>query len=208
MAGAGINSAGLFFPGKSPGFTPFIPPFLLIVAITYNLWLEKDNLFRYTPLEVSRTTYGANPFPEALEIANYIKNNSEPGELVAVLGSEPEIYFYAGRISATGHLYMYGLMENQKYASSMQTQMIREIEAARPKFVVVVNVAASWMVQKSSIRYVLDWGERYVANLYDLVGVIDIIDPVTTRYIWGEKTSGYTPVSETFVTVFKRKSGG
>jgi hypothetical protein len=206
MAGVGLSSAGLLFQDKSAQFTQFIPVFLFVAAITYSLYNERDSFFTFTPQEVSRAIYGANPFPEALQIASYIKNNTNPDDQVAVLGSEPEIYFYADRLASTGHIYMYGLMENQPYAGRMQTQMISEIEAAHPKYVVVVNVATSWMVQKSSIRSVLYWGERYVTNLYDLVGMIDIIDPVSTRYIWGDKAVGYTPVSETFITVFKRKS--
>jgi len=45
-----------------------------------------------------------------------------------VLGSEPQIYFYSGRRSATGYLYMYSLTEEQKYALRMQKEMIGEIE--------------------------------------------------------------------------------
>ena len=37
----------------------------------------------------------------------YIRNHSGPDALVAVLGSEPEIYFLAHRHSATGYIYTY-----------------------------------------------------------------------------------------------------
>ena len=46
---------------------------------------------------------------------------------MAVLGSEPEIYFLARRHSATGYIYTYGLMEAQPFARRMQDEMIREI---------------------------------------------------------------------------------
>lgn len=208
LAGAGTSSVGLLLASvTSARFTQIIPAVLVVAAITYSLYHGKDSFFTLAPLAVSRGAYGANPFPEALQIADYIKNNTTRNEKIAVLGSEPEIYFYADRLSATGHIYMYGLMENHPYAERMQMQMIREIEAARPGYVVVVNVAASWMIQSSSIKSVLEWGERYVENLYDPVGVIDIIDPETTYYLWGDKAAGYTPVAGTFVTVFKRKSG-
>jgi hypothetical protein len=100
---------------------------------------------------------------------------------------------------------MYGLMENQPYAGRMQMQMIREIEAAQPKYVVVVNVYESWVVQNSSIKSVLDWAEQYVRNQYDQVGVIEITDLKTTHYLWGDKAAGYTPVSGAYVTAYKRK---
>ena len=102
---------------------------------------------------------------------------------------------------------MYGLMEDQPYAEQMQKRMISEIEAARPKYVVVVNVDTSWVIRKSSIKSVFVWGDRFVRDLYDQVGVIDIIDTETTRYLWGDAVAGYTPVSQYFVMVYKRKSG-
>ena len=56
------------------------------------------------------------------------------------LGSEPEIYFYSHRHSATGYIYTYGLMEPQKYAHQMQQEMIHEIERASPKDLMSVGI--------------------------------------------------------------------
>jgi hypothetical protein len=64
---------------------------------------------------------------------------------VAVLGSEPEIYFYAQRHSATGYIYTYALTEEQAYASTMQREFIREVESAVPEFVVYVLIEPSWL---------------------------------------------------------------
>ena len=58
-----------------------------------------------------------------------------------MLGSEPQIYFYSQRRSATGYLYTYPLMEPQPFARRMQEEMIREIESTQPEFVVLVLVS-------------------------------------------------------------------
>jgi hypothetical protein len=189
----------------SARLTEFIPVALIVAACTYSLSQGKDSFFTLTPLEVSHATYGANPFPEAIQIAAYIKNNTDPHDKIAVLGSEPEIYFYADRLSATGHIYMYGLMEDHPYAERMQLQMIHEIETARPKYIVHVKVKGSWMVRNNSIKSVLHWGDHYIRNLYELVGVIDLIDPKTTYYLWGNEAARYTARTDRLVMVFKRK---
>lgn len=208
MIGVGVRSVTIFISSAPKRrFSPFIPLFLFVTAIGCSFFLEREVLFASTPLEVSRATYGGDPFPEALQIANYIKNNTTSDDQIAVLGSEPEIFFYADRLSATGYIYMYGLMEEQPYAERMQKQMIREIEAARPKYIVVVNVDTSWAIQKASIKQVFNWGERYVQDLYDPAGVIDIIDTETTRYLWEKETVGYIPVSKYVVKIYKRKHG-
>ena len=53
--------------------------------------------------------YLESPFPEAIQIANYIRTHTGKDSRIAILGSEPEIPFYADRRSATGYIYMYGL---------------------------------------------------------------------------------------------------
>lgn len=209
MTGAGLSSAELVFPSiTSVRFPHVIQALILLAAVTYSLYQEKDNFFILTPREMSRATYGVNPFPESLQIADYIKKHTKPDDTVAVLGSEPEILFYADRLSATGHIYMYGLMEDQPYAERMQMQMIREIEAARPAFIVFVNVGFSWLARESSRKTIFNWGGRYIDSLYDTVGTIDIIDPHSTRYLWDtEELRYYQPVSANYVTVHKRKGG-
>lgn len=206
-AGCGVRAAELRLSAVKDARIAACCAFLLLgAAISYSLYQERASFFVSTPQQVSRAWYGANPFPEAQRIAGYLKAHTFPGDRIAVFGSEPEIYFYADRLSATGHIYMYGMMENHPFTERMQAQMIGDIEAARPKYIVAVNVDASWLVRQSSLRTVLIWGEQYLQRLYDPVGVMDIIDADTTRYLWDDKAVGYTPRSSSFVTVFKRKN--
>src|SRR5436309_1014927 len=76
---------------------------LVALAGISPLWAERTYLFELTPTMVARRLYGGNPFPEALEVARYIRERSAPADRIAVLGSEPEIYFYSGRRAATGY---------------------------------------------------------------------------------------------------------
>jgi hypothetical protein len=208
LIGFSSVSASRFLSSRPSGkYLRYAPLLLLTAAIGYGLYQEREYLFTLTPREVSSATFGSNPFPETLEIARYIKDHTSGNDRIAVFGSEPEIYFYADRLSATGHIYMYGLMENQPHAERMQVDMIREIEAARPKYVVMANVQASWLIRPSSPRILMNWERNYVQEQYDLVGVVDIVDFNTTRYLWDEKAAGYTPVSDAYLTVFKRKGG-
>src|ERR1019366_8210588 len=89
-----------------------------------------------SPEQAIRSTYGSTLFSETVRVADYLKAHAAPVARVAVLGSEPEIYFYARRRAATGHLYMYPLMEEHPYALKLQEQVIGEIERARPDYVV------------------------------------------------------------------------
>jgi Dolichyl-phosphate-mannose-protein mannosyltransferase len=190
-------------------------PLLLAFSVPVD---RMRNLLSASPYQMSRELYGLNPFSEAVEVSRYISANSEPGARIAVLGSEPQIYFYTRRRSATGYLYTYGLMElvrapqrsgedawvPQPYARRMQEEMIREVEAAQPEFVVFAQVYTSWLAGRESEHLVLDWSRRYVGAGYDQVGVADILAE-GTEYRWGNEAATYQPRSPEVMYVFRKK---
>ena len=178
---------------------------LLALVCIYPVYAQKEYLFQMSPKEVSRALYGVNPFPESLEIARYIEANSAPGDRIAVFGSEPQIYFYAKRRSATGHIYTYALMEDQPYALEMQRQMIREIESSDPEYLVFIKVPSSWLAGPRSNRLIFKWFNEYRKERYEKTGQVDILSLEKTDYIWGEEAVGKRPRSEFFVDVFRKK---
>jgi hypothetical protein len=48
--------------------------------------------FAMTPLELSRELYSVNPFPESIPLAAYLECHTRPGDKIAVMGSEPQIF--------------------------------------------------------------------------------------------------------------------
>jgi len=180
-----------------------VPAVLFVAGYGMALYAQRSDFFVSSPESVIRHQYGGNPFPEAVEFASYIKQHSEADAKIAVLGSEPEIYFYAGRQSATGYIYTYGLMEEQKYASQMQREMMDEIEKAKPEYVVKVVVATSWLRKANSDTTILLWAEKYIGDQYRVVGVADIA--MTTTYRWDEQAEGYVPRSRYSMYLYKRK---
>ena len=154
-----------------------------------------------TPLEVCRTLYGANPFPEALDLGRLVRNQTPPGTPLAIVGSEPEIFFYANRPSATGYIYTYELMEPQKYAAIMQSEMIAEIEKARPELLIYVDVPLSWLPQDGANMYIFDWLRTYLAQNYRLMAV----DKTTLNPLGETSKDLPVPLSTWNVYVYKRK---
>jgi hypothetical protein len=204
-AGLMVCSAQNWFSGTTP--YRFVPVFVFIAAWGYSVFQQSNLLLRLPPAEVGRLTYRANPFPEAGEIARYIKGHSTRDETIAVLGSEPEIYFLADRRSATGYLYAYPLMEPQPYALQMQQQMIHEIETAKPDWVVLVRIGASWDKRPHSNVLIFDWFfNHYSPENLETVGVINLVSPVQTDYYWLTEGQALPPRSDFCLEIFKRKS--
>ena len=84
---------------------------ILTLVLGLPVLMQKEFFFTLPVIKATRLIYGLNPFAESLEIAKYIREHSQKNDKVAVLGSEPQIYFYSDRKSATRHLYMYPLGE-------------------------------------------------------------------------------------------------
>jgi hypothetical protein len=179
---------------------------LFVVVVGAYVANDSRYLFSMSPREVSRTTYGGNPFIEAVDIARYLREHTKPSDRIAVVGSEPEIYFYANRKSATGYIYTYPLTEPQRYAARMQEEMIREIEAAHPDYLVFVGIRTSLTLWPNADRSLIDWTDRYTRACYDLIGVADIHSMEATAMRWDAAVAGYQPRSAFVIYTFRRKS--
>ncbi|MBX9787344.1 MAG: glycosyltransferase family 39 protein [Pirellulales bacterium] len=188
------------------GSSPDVKVLLAIVAgvMLLALWSNREHYFERSPAEIARATYGGNPFPEAVAIADYIRARTTPDETVLVMGSEPEIPFYAQRRSATRHIYMYPLVERQPYARQMQEEMIAEAEAARPAYIVLAAVDTSWLAMDGADRRLLEWFGGYTSEHYDLVGCIDV-DGDRTIYKWGAGARDFRPRSNAWLKVYRRR---
>lgn len=172
-------------------------------ALAQPLLAQPWYFFKTSPNELSRRVYEFNPFPEAVEIAHYIRDRTGPNATVAVLGSEPEIFFYAHRRSATGFIYTYPLLEHHPRAHEMQETMAREIEAAAPEFIVFVNVQMSWLSKPGDDLFIIHWADKFLDQHYRLEGIVDIL-PHETHYVWGREAAAYRCSSLAFITVHRR----
>ena len=158
--------------------------------------------FTLTPKKAVEDIYVSTVFGDTRDAAELIRTNTPPDARIAVIGSEPEIYFYSGRRSATGHIYTYALMELHPYALTMQEEMIRQIEEAKPEYVVYVQNSFSWLTRTESERKIFTWWQTYWRQNLELVQTI------TTRQ-GAEELSDKTPEaagrSGNFLLILKRK---
>ncbi len=183
-----------------------VPAACLTLACAGFVFANRALWFEQSPEAACRAFYGANPFPEAASIARYIDDHSTPGDTIAIMGSEPEICFYARRHSATGYIYMYDLMQSHQYALPMQREAIQQIETAKPAFLVLVYIDSSWTIDKDSNLTIMNWVRAYSAKNYELAGNVWIW-PDRAEYVWGPEASTRTFNTPWRVAVMKRKPG-
>jgi hypothetical protein len=124
--------------------------------------------------EAARNVFASTLFTQTARAAEYVKSHASKGARVAVLGSEPQVYFVAGHRSASGHIYMYPLMENHPYALTMQDELIGEIERARPEYVLYIDDELSWLPRGDSQQRIAAWWKEYWARNLDLILTLKI----------------------------------
>ena len=152
--------------------------------------------------------YASQLFPVCLDVADYIQRHTRKDQRIVVIGSEPEIYFYARRHSSTSQIYTYALLEPQPFARKMQEDMIRQIEQNPPEFLVFISLPINLFRKQRHNLPLLDWMDDYVQRNMRQVGLIQFTGPQTTETVWGP-AAATTPLStKDFVSIFVRSRSG
>lgn len=183
----------------------FIPAMVFVIAFAASIHRNATFYFRLTPVQACRVCYPGNPFPEAVQVADYLRQHTAPTDKIMVFGSEPEIYFDAHRHSASGYIYAYSLAEDQHYWPVMQQQMMHEVDANHPAYVVEVNISFSWLLDPLSPQAVAlrSWMKQYLASNFEEVGMVELTD-AEAHYFWGDEARAHhLPGHE--ILIFKRK---
>jgi hypothetical protein len=178
-----------------------------ILLTFYHLNKQKDYYFNPNYDLVLRSVYGNNPFPETMEIANYINANSKPEDQVIFMGSEPQIYFYTKKKCPTRHAYFSAVVDNVPPHKEWQREYVRDVEKAKPRYFVFARHSISLLVQPNTDNYIFEWANKYISANYNLIGVVDMPDgSVTSTYVWGKDAQTYSPKAQNVLFVFERKS--
>jgi hypothetical protein len=207
VAGAFHAVAGLLARSNFSLPSTTLPALVVGVAAASLLIQWSSIFFLLTPAQACRSIYGTNPFPESVEIGRYLASHSALGARIVVLGSEPQIYFYSHRRSATGYICTYPLMEPQSHAIEMQKEMIRQIEKTEPDYVVFVHVKDSWLQYSDSNPLIFDWFGNYQRQRLQLTGLVEIQPDGPTEYRWFDRPETNVQTSaESWLAIFKRRA--
>jgi len=191
---------GASFPATVRGFLLAV----VSAAAIFQLWSEQWFLFSAAPQEYLKKAYQTTkPFVESLAVAQYVKAVTGRSDRIQVLGSEPQIYFYAERRPASGYIYMYPLMEEQPFAEQMQEQMLKQIMADRPVYLVLVDDLSSWLAVSEKGVSFREKLNDFVKSGYDLDGVAAVSRENESFYVFGERSRQFVPNTPSRILLYK-----
>ncbi|MGA9542581.1 MAG: glycosyltransferase family 39 protein [Candidatus Sulfotelmatobacter sp.] len=169
----------------------WIPVFYFAVVFAISVRGQHKTYFHLDPVSLNKKIFDRDPFLETVAVGNYIKAHSAEQDTIGIFGSEPEICFYSERHCASSYLYTYPLMEKQKYAKQMRSDMMQQVREARPKFLVFADVARSWGTPATleQNRGFLETVWAYAHEDYELAEQVAVGgDP---GHLWGDQAYLY-----------------
>ncbi len=210
LAGVALSALGeQLATAGSQRYSLAIPLSVFVLCGAATVLQQRQTYFVETPNQVVEQIYGHNAFVPAVQVADYVREHSPQDARIAVLGSEPEVYFYSHRHSATGYLYMYSLIVHHKYTARMRDEMLQELETNRPLYVVYVDVWDDWGGPEGGpeLAEFLPRLHAFMDRSYEEVGVADIRSDIGERtdYVWDAAAQGYQPRSSKAIYVMRRK---
>lgn len=153
----GVSASGLYFPHYFQQLLPALAALAAaaIVGVAPQLGMARRvaigggtalalaplvvsavGFWRLDPAEATQRIYPGSVFETMPVIAEEIASLTEPEDSVFIFGAEPEILFYARRISASRYIYLFPLFGDFPDAEARQAGVIREIDEARPEVIV------------------------------------------------------------------------
>lgn len=135
---------------------------------------EHRLLFPRDPADNIPAIYGGQPFREARQIADFIRQNSAPEDRVFVFGCEPEIYFYARRRPSVNNLYVcYNLLQPHRLQEVLFRKLAADFDRQPPRYFVEADV--QYFITEESRRSPLyQWRTRMLRDHYHPVHMLDL----------------------------------
>lgn len=149
-----------------------------ILSLLTTITAHADIFFTLSAETVTRLTYGGQPFALSIPVAQFIRDRTQENDTIGMVGSEPQIPFYARRRSASGYLYLNPITEPQPYAKAMREEFFGEIESTRPGMLLYTHLIPESYEVGEGEQEVRTWFRQFAGKYYKPVA----------RYEW---TPGY-----------------
>lgn len=129
-----------------------IPPVMVIYPF----------IFSYSPAEAAGKIYPGNPFADMRILGNRMAQITRPDDRVFIFGAEPEVLFYAQRVSATRYIFLFPLYGTYRDALAKQIATANEISANRPAAALYLPNQLFFM--PGSEQYFTRWSQSYLRD--------------------------------------------
>lgn len=183
--------------------------YLVVFGLFCFSHIQKNKTYYFNPNYslIMRQVYGNNPFPETMDIANFLNTKMKPEDQLAVFGSEPELFIYTNKTSPTRHIFFSTIVASIPEHKQFQREFVKDIETSKPKYFVFYRHSVSLLVQANTDQFVFEWANKYLAENYKVIGLVDMPDgQLNGTNVFDESVNTYQPKGQNLIYIFERKS--
>lgn len=170
LAVGAYSQVSLKISGENNLWAHTILSIFIILMISFSFLVVGEQLFLNSK-NLSLWIYGReNPFIEAELMAEKIKEKTGPSDLIFVAGSEPQIYYFSGRQSASRFSITYPLIISTPWREDYQRQAISDLEQNKPAAIVVSSFSLSGLWDEDTPRTFIDYLQSELEQNYYYAG--------------------------------------
>jgi Dolichyl-phosphate-mannose-protein mannosyltransferase len=196
----GIALVGNHLSQRSAALSTGTMAVLLVSMVLFN----SAYFIRPNHLKIMDQCYHWNGFPELKAIGAQLKKRLKPGETLAVLGSEPQLYLYSGATACSPHLYMYPVLRDNPWSATYQQELVCDLDACQAQYLVVTSSEASWVPNFAQQDFFKTQIMPRINQQYQLIGRANI-GQMPMSIVWDEGLKNHKAPQVPPILVFKRK---
>jgi hypothetical protein len=134
-----------------------------LVVVTTSFW-------SISTADATERIYPGNPFEAMPMIGKEVAEITKPGDSVFVFGSEPEILFYAQRISASRYIHLFPLFGPFPDVADRQREVIAELSERQPA--AIVWIPNSMFMLRAGPQVLVPWLSALTTTSYRAHAVV------------------------------------
>jgi 4-amino-4-deoxy-L-arabinose transferase-like glycosyltransferase len=200
LAGIGVEIVArrLSTPGLAVRRSYALTALAIIYGVAIGYWYYLPGVLE----EKSRRLYYTDIFAVAPQVGQFLAENSRPEDTVFIVGSEPEIYYYAGRRCACRYIFAYPLTEPTSDGPQRRQETLQQLRDNGSKYIVVVFVQ-NYMVSFGGGEPKTDWCDQIldlVRHSYEVV----LVQPINRSQLPRSETGAAAmEISEEDLTSYR-----
>jgi hypothetical protein len=121
-------------------------------------------VFEYTPAQAVEKIYPGDAFAEMPALGRRLAQVTSPEDRVFIFGAEPELLFYARRISASRYIVLFPLYGPYRNARDKQLEAAAEISAHRPAAMLLLPKGLFF--EPGADQYFTGWVQSYLGEQF------------------------------------------
>jgi hypothetical protein len=168
-----------------------------IVAVP--IWVHSGYYYKQSHIEFSRSFFGANPFPETEDLAEFLAERT---------GSEAQIFLLSQRQSSSSFALIYPLMTEYPRYKEFQRKAWDEVKSRRPKYIIIFRLPFSLLWDGKADLWIVKKTKQLTDKAYFLEAVMTIDKPKGDLRLFSEDEQAVREAAENYypILIFRRTS--